>query len=108
MTEKRVCVCVCVCVCVFRMTKGGQKRVYSQDSERDTDSEMSQRPDLVKARWNPHLSLFITSGKSSTHTPARKGRISHTQTQMQAHTDTESTPVSNEVHCMKHIIQEFV
>lgn len=36
----------CVHMCVLRVTKGGQEKVYSQDSERDTDSEMSQRPDL--------------------------------------------------------------
>ncbi len=94
-----------VSVCVLRMTKGGQKRVYSQDSERDTDSEMSQRPDLVKARRNPHLSLFITSGTSSTHTPARKGRISHTHTNASTH---RYWLHSSKQWRTLHDIQEFV
>lgn len=35
-----------VCVCFEDDERGSEKGIYSQNSERDTDSEMSQRPDL--------------------------------------------------------------
>lgn len=89
-----------VCVCAFVCFEGDESVNSRTVRDRHWDEPATWLK--VKARWNPHLSLCITSGKSSTHTPARKGRISCTHTYMQAHTNTESTLVSNKAHSTKH------